>query len=44
MCQALLGAGMQVVKKVSVSVVGWETRFCPLEYHSTEKGITMQAF
>ena len=34
-----MGDGMETLKEVSVNVVGWETRFCPLERLSTEKGM-----
>ena len=43
-CQAVIGDGMKTLKEVSVDVVGWETRFCPLQHMSTEKGRKQEAF
>lgn len=37
-CQAVIGNGMQTSKTVSISVIGWQTQFCPLQHISTEKG------
>ena len=33
-----MGNGMETVKEVSLNVIGWETKFCPLQHISTEKG------
>ena len=43
-CQAVIGNGMQTVKTVSISVIGWQTQFCPLQHLSTERGKKYESF